>query len=113
VPLDVEVQRSPTFALVRLGGELDLSTSAELQSTLSEFDRGGGPVVIDLTDVTFLDSSTLRVLVQLRLRLADHDGRAELRLAISRPAIRRVFDVSGLAESFDLFESVEDATRGL
>ncbi len=107
MPLDVEVRTSPSYSLVVLAGELDLSTSGSLQGALASFEKGSGPLVVDLSEVSFLDSSALRVLVQVRLRVA------VLRLIVTRPNIRRVFDVSGLADVFELYETEGDAAQGL
>jgi len=112
VPLDVDVRSSATHTVVALAGELDLSTSAALQGALAPFDRSSVPVVVDLTDVTFLDSSALRVLVQARLRLSEAEGHADLRLVVTRDNLRRVLDVSGLAEVFEVFDTEEAAAAG-
>jgi anti-anti-sigma factor len=109
VPLDVEVKTTPTFSVVALAGELDLSTSGALQGALASYDKTTGAVVIDLSDVTFLDSSALRVLVQLRLRM----GGAALHLVVTRDNLRRVFDVSGLTDVFEIFDSEDAAAEGL
>lgn len=110
--LDVDVTPTSTHTLVTLRGELDLSTSGALQGALAAFDRSSGLVVVDLSDVTFLDSSALRVLVQARLRMADDEGHADLRLVVTRDNLRRVLDVSGLVEVFAVFGSVAEATAG-
>lgn len=109
VPLEIEVQKEDSHTLVRVSGELELSTSPELQRALSEIDDDT-TVVLDMTGVTFLDSSALRVLVQARLRLKDP---AQLRLVIPRPQLRRIFEISGLADDFLLCEQLDEATQGL
>lgn len=68
------IVRSRTAAdPVRLAGELDVHTAPELQRHLDAViqRRDQGPLVLDLTRVSFIDLSGIRVLDQLRIRLAD------------------------------------------
>ena len=55
-------------------GEIDYGNVAELRSKLLEIaKKPTGPVVVDLSDVTFLDSTALSVLVQAKQRLIEQD----------------------------------------
>ncbi|WP_421119357.1 STAS domain-containing protein [Aquihabitans daechungensis] len=83
---------------VSLAGELDPATAPELHARLTELaaDAGVTSVVIDLSEISFLDSSGLRVLVAgneaLRARSAD--------LVLRGPSanVRRILEVTGLAD---------------
>lgn len=108
MPLDVEVERTDGVAVLHARGELELATATQFQSALTELIEDGGVVVVDCAEVTFIDSSALRVLVQARLRL---ESSALLRLIIPRPSIRRIFELSGLAPEFSIYDSFEDALR--
>lgn len=110
VDVDVEVEELATHTLVRVRGELEFATAPELQRALAGVSADRGPVLCDLSDVTFLDSSALRVLVQARLRLGTRES---LRLVVPRPSIRRVFEISGLSEEFELFDGLGEASHGL
>ncbi len=110
VPIEIEVDKEGSHTVVRVRGELELSTSPELQRVLAELDEADAPIVLDLTGVTFLDSSALRVLVQTRLRFEE---RRQLPLVIPRPQLRRIFEISGLADDFLLCEELDEATKGL
>jgi anti-anti-sigma factor len=109
--LTVDVDRTGPVTVVRASGEVDLATAPVLEESLKEFPPGGPLVVIDLSAVGFLDSSGLSVLVQARQRLERADGTNGVRLVVTRPVIRRVFEVTGLAEVFDLATSLDEATR--
>lgn len=81
---------------LRPRGELDLTTSPELESTARALlDRGFGRVVIDLRGLTFIDCSGIHALVNV-----DRHGRA-LRRRVSivpgEPAIQRVLELTGVA----------------
>lgn len=71
--------------------------------------REGRPVVVDLTDVAFLDSAGLTVLVQVTEH-SEHQGEP-LRLAVdqNRPVVRPI-QITGLEARLALYDSVEDAT---
>jgi anti-anti-sigma factor len=70
-----------------------------------------GAFVIDLGDVTFLDSSGVNVILRARATL----GRDERALAVVCPPgpARRVFEVAGIADLLELFDSREHAAASL
>jgi anti-sigma B factor antagonist len=112
VSMHVEVTRRPTHVVAHVQGEVDLATAPELRTILAEFAPGEGVVVVDLTDVAFLDSSGLSVLVEVHQHLAS-DGLSSLRLVVTRPTMRRLLEATGLIEIFDVRPSLDDAVRGL
>ncbi|HEY1329844.1 MAG TPA: STAS domain-containing protein [Actinomycetota bacterium] len=75
----------------RLEGEADMSTEDLLLSTLEEARRNGHPIVLDLSGLTFLDSSGLRVFLRVAASL---DPAQPLVLRSLTPSVRRVFDLS-------------------
>ena len=107
--MDVDVERTTGGSVVRVRGEVDLATSPALADALAGIAAADGPVVVDLTDVGFLDSSGLSVLLQARERLAAGPG---LRLVVTRPALTRVLAVTGLDEVFDVAPTVDEALAG-
>jgi anti-anti-sigma factor len=92
----IEVDDGPPL-VVRLGGELDLpgvtDLTAEVDGLLA---REPQPVVLDLADVAFCDSSGIAMLI----RLANHFGQLSVRAAA--PGVRRVIEVLGLVDRFGL-----------
>jgi anti-anti-sigma factor len=109
--MEVDVERLATHVVVHVEGDVDLETAPQLQAVLGAFEPGSGPVIVDLGDVAFLDSSGLSVLVRCHQQL-DADGVSGLRLVITRPALRRVLDATGLTDVFDVYASLDDAARG-
>lgn len=80
---------------VRIRGELDLSTSPELGEALGREIAAGKSVVLDLSGVTFIDSTGLNTLIRA-LRSCEANGGA-LRLRPDLPAqVSRVFQITGL-----------------
>jgi anti-anti-sigma factor len=89
-----------------LHGELDVDTLA----VLDELPVQSGPgrrVVLDLQALTFVDSSGMRGLLELRRRIIDPGGHLVLRRP--RPNVRRVLEVSGLDEVFTVEEDASAA----
>jgi|SRR5689334_15039704 len=77
----------------RLSGELDMASAPTLEEALRPVVDACKRLTLDLEDVTFLDSSGIRALVQLAGRL---DGSAPLVLTNVPDGVRRLLDIVGL-----------------
>ncbi|MET7403552.1 STAS domain-containing protein [Dactylosporangium sp. NPDC005572] len=96
-------------AVVRASGELDVATAPELRAYLHELvDAGASAVVVDLTDVGFLDSTTLGVLISVHKRLVESGGVVEL--VVPHARLLRIFQITGLDRVFTIHASPADAT---
>ena len=82
---------------LRPTGELDIGTAPKLESALLEGREPGDRVVLDLAGLEFIDSTGLRVIVHA-VAAAANDG-WELRLRQGGRAVRRVFEISGVADA--------------
>lgn len=91
-----------------LSGEIDLATVSELEQAL-EGHLASGPalLVLDLREVTFLDSSGLRLL--LRLDERQRDAGARMVLVRGNRRVRRVFELTGAAKHLEMVEDPADA----
>jgi anti-sigma B factor antagonist len=81
----------------RLVGELDLYSVDELSKGLKPKVAAGGDLRLDLSELTFLDSTGIRALLQLNAQLED----GSLILERPSPFARRVMGVVGVGESLD------------
>jgi anti-anti-sigma factor len=61
--LDITIRSLVDCEVVSLGGELDCQTSPDLAAALARVADGGRPVVVDLSDLHFIDSSGLHVVM--------------------------------------------------
>lgn len=96
--------------VVELRGELDIYTSSILRERLIELiDEGARHVVVDLSQVEFLDSSGLGVLVGALKRLRTADG--DLSLVVASDKLLKIFKITALDRVFPLHDTVEAATR--
>jgi anti-sigma B factor antagonist len=103
----VGIDRRAEGAVVSLAGELDLYNAEEVRRALLDtLGDGAELLVVDLAEVTFIDSTALGVLIEARSRLADRDG---FRLAAPGLEARRALEVSGLDRHFAVFDTVADA----
>ena len=97
--------------LVSVSGEIDLFTAPEFKQHISApIDAGRGTVVVDLTGTTFIDSSSLGVLIGAHRRLKLRGG--SLVIVCDNDAITKTFRITGLDGVFTLMESLNDALDG-
>jgi anti-sigma B factor antagonist len=92
--LTIEVRQEQGYAIVTVAGEIDISTVTRLRETLFEMAASGIPLVLDLNQVSFIDSVGLAVLVGTANRAATHGG--SLQVACAGPKIRQLLRLTGL-----------------
>jgi anti-sigma B factor antagonist len=101
-------QLSETQYVISLAGEVDLYTAPEFkQQLLDVIGKGAKDVVVDFTDTTFIDSTTLGVLVGGVKRLRQNDG--QLSLVCSDRNITKIFEITGLDRVFTIHATREEA----
>jgi anti-sigma B factor antagonist len=83
--------------VLRLFGELDLVSAESVQHALVALARA--EVIVDLTNLEFIDSSGLAALLRARRRIEESGQRLEIRGA--RGATRQVFEAAGLQDVLD------------
>ena len=106
--LDLETEDRNGLVHVALKGELDLSTVAKVQDELRRVEESAPPVmVLDLSRLTFLDSTGLGVLVGGLKRVRAHEG--SLRLVCTQERILKIFRITGLTKVFPIHASVAEA----
>jgi anti-sigma B factor antagonist len=89
-------------AVIRVRGELDMSTSPELTAAVSSAGAEASTVQLDLSAVTFLDSSAIGALVAAGSELAEAGHR--LQIGPRSDIVNRVLEITGLAEPSDAFD---------
>ena len=101
------VERQGDACVVRLGGELDLYNAPQVRDALIEACADSpGRVVVDLSDVEFVDSTALGVLIEARTRL---DNRRAFLLAGPGLETRRALEISGLDRHLAVHETLDAA----
>jgi anti-sigma B factor antagonist len=92
--------------VVDVRGEIDLSTAPLLDQRLSQF-ADTPKVVVDLSGVTFLDSSGLGVLVRTSNKVETQGG--VIRVVVSHPQVLKVLEITGLAGTLPVFRTLNEA----
>lgn len=106
----ISEQRRERLTVLAPHGEIDVATAPGLRDYLDKvIGRDGGPVVVDLTAVTFIDSTGLGVLIGAQKQC--DEAQSELRIVVTDPRIRKVFEITGLTDHFVMHDSLEPALR--
>lgn len=101
-------QVSDDAYVISLAGEVDLYTAPEFKQQLLEvIAQGGKDVIVDFTNTTFIDSTTLGVLVGGVKRLRPNGGR--LSLVCSDRNITKIFEITGLDRVFTIYPTRDEA----
>lgn len=106
--LDITGSDEGDFTVLRLVGDVDVSSAGRLRDALARLITDtSGKVLVDLTDVPFLDSTGIGVLVA-RLKQQRGNG-GELALVAPSERLLRGFRITGLDRVFQIYQSVADA----
>jgi anti-sigma B factor antagonist len=94
-------------SVISVEGELDLSTAPRLKWMLIDsLEAGTSQLAIDLSLVTFMDSTALGVLVAANRRL---DPSARLAIVCTRENVLQIFEFSGIDAAFAIYPTLEEA----
>ena len=98
--------------VIALTGEVDLYTAPEFKQQLLEvIAQGASNVIVDFSNTTFIDSTTLGVLVGGVKRLRTNDG--QLSLVCSDRNITKIFEITGLDRVFTIYSTRDEALEQL
>jgi anti-sigma B factor antagonist len=102
----LEITRTEEPKGLRIEGDVDLSTVEKFRMALAPMVHDGGDIVLDVSDMQFIDSSGAQVLIGA---LEDLDDRGRLLLVRPRRMVVRMVKVMGL-ERFENLEVREDGS---
>ena len=98
-------------SVISVSGEIDLFTAPEFKQRVSApIDEGRTHVIVDLTETTFIDSSSLGVLIGAHRRLRRLEG--QLVIVCSNDAIVKTFRITGLDGVFTIVDRLDEALNG-
>lgn len=108
--LKIAKQQQNTEILIHLSGEIDAFTTPKLKEELLSLAEGDNQVIIvNLQDVTYLDSTGLGIFVNLFKRLDKNNG--ELRLIELSERVHRLFEITGLSRIMSISVNSECGGR--
>ncbi len=108
--LEIEVAESTGYTLCRPIGELDAYTVTSFREALGELAQHAR-VVIDLSEVPFMDSAGLGALIGGIRRAREHGG--EVAVACSRPTLTRLLHTTGFDRIVPVTETLDAAVDAL
>lgn len=104
--INISVEERSEEYVITMSGELDVYTAPELQNVLDPVRQDGTHHVrIDVTDVSYMDSTGLGIFVGTLKDLNKHDK--ELRVTGASNRILRLFEITGLRDLMHINESSE------
>jgi anti-sigma B factor antagonist len=109
--LSVTVRRERGVVIAEVSGDIDISTVGGLRERLLELADTGGPLIVDLNGVSFIDSTGLGVLVATARRADAHGG--SLHAVCSRPPTRKLLWMTGVDRRIPLTDTVDETLQHL
>lgn len=79
--------------VVAFSGEIDMAVAEEVSAALETWTSAGGPVTVDLSDVTFIDSAGIGVLLRAAAELSE---RGCIIVHGARGPVKKVFELTGV-----------------
>ncbi len=105
------VEERDGIPVLGVSGEIDVYTAPSLRERLLDLaQQGTTRVVVDLSAVSFVDSTGLGVLVSGLKRFREAGG--DLVLVVVQPQILKVLEITGLTTVFSVHATVDDALAG-
>ena len=102
------VEPARDAVIVHLAGEIDLGTRSALAAAISHATTTPAAlIVVDLTNISFIGSTGLQLLIDAHLDAARSDR--QLRVAHGGGAARRAFEVAGVHQLLAIYETLEHA----
>ncbi|MFC4078160.1 anti-sigma F factor antagonist [Salinithrix halophila] len=109
--LYVDVSRRRNVLIVRLSGELDHHTASDVRKQMEEELSKGidTNLVLNLSELSFMDSSGLGVILGRYRQVSQLGGR--MGVCSVQPSIRRLFELSGMFKILSFYEDEDAAIR--
>ena len=106
--MNISKSEIDSTTVFRLEGDLDTNSSPLAEEAFTDAIAGGcGSMLVNLSDVGFVSSAGLRVLLAAAKRLG-----GELRVCGLNETVNEVFEISGFITIFSVFPTEEEALQG-
>jgi len=110
--MDISEDRKADAVILALSGKLDAMTAKTFEDKiLGVINSGTQRLVVDLSQLEYVSSSGLRVLLLAAKRLQGTDGK--IVLCALKDQIRQVFDLAGFSSILSIYGSRDEAIKGL
>jgi anti-anti-sigma factor len=110
--MEITLTKANDTVVLQLEGRLDTNTSTSFEAKLLDLiDTNENKIVVDFTNLDFISSSGLRVLLMAGKKLKTTNGK--LGLCSLQDHIKEVFDVAGFTMLFSMFPDQEEALKNI
>jgi anti-sigma B factor antagonist len=107
VNLSITIEERDGLDIVHAGGDLDVYTAPQLRAALDQIGLTEGTIVLDLSEVHFIDSTALGMLVAARQESRENAG--EIRLVMDDPYLLKIFRITGFDGLFSIYPDIAGA----
>ena len=111
LPFSVRCQQRDGGAIIVVTGDVDMSTSPQLRDQLRAPEAQAATVVLDLRDVSFMDSSGLGAIVGEHKRAREHGFRFAVAVG-GATAVERILVLAQLTQVLEVVQSPDDVLSG-
>jgi len=95
---------------INIEGEIDVYTSPKVKEALNDLiQKENYNIVVNLEEVTYIDSTGLGVLIGGLKKVKEHNG--YIKLICTNPQIKKIFDITGLVKIFGIYDNENDALK--
>ncbi|TDD89938.1 STAS domain-containing protein [Actinomadura rubrisoli] len=108
---DISLLRDDRCTVVRVQGDIDVVSRARFEGTLFDVVDTGGPMVVDMRQVTFCDSSGLNAIVAANRRAMERG--VCIALIALPPRVQRVFRITGIDKFVPVYDTLREALGAL
>lgn len=112
--MELAHRRLNRLDIVSVSGRLTAAEAPQLQDRLNKlFDEGRYRILLDLSDLEYIASPGLRVLIEARKRAREWKltelDRGDVRIVGLPPRIKEVFDLTGFTSLFQIYDDMVEA----
>lgn len=105
--MNIQIRIVDQVTIVEMAGEIDGKTAPSAQEQIVPLTQNGGKMLLDMTQVSYMSSAGLRVLLMLYRQMTSHAGQITL-VGISEE-IKDTMSVTGFLKFFAISETVDSA----
>jgi anti-anti-sigma factor len=109
--MTIKEEKRGKTAVLTIEGKIDSATSAQLEKKLLTMIENDGEknIVLDFSNMNYISSAGLRVLLMAAKRAGKLDGKVGL--ACLNANVKEVFDIAGFSNIFDIYTSLDEALK--
>lgn len=110
--MEINLREKNNFVFLDLKGEIDVYTSPKLkEKVIEEIEKGIKNLIINLQEVSYIDSTGLGILIGALKRIKEREGK--LYLIFSSTRLNRIFEITGLNKIFIIYPAEEEMFKDL